>query len=39
VREADSEAIERWRDLEAVAFSVLVVAHPDELTESEYADS
>lgn len=33
--EGEDEAIERRRNLESVAFGVLVVAHPDELTESE----
>ncbi len=31
----EAEELERRRNLEAVAFSVLVVAYPDELTESE----
>jgi hypothetical protein len=33
--EGKPEATERLRNLEAVAFAVLVVAHPRELTEAE----
>lgn len=33
--EGDGEAIERLRNLEAVAFSVLVAGYPEELSESQ----